>query len=134
MRLAISILLLIMVPALSGCPDNGQRYNSTEDEESGHGFLETANPSQHPGQISGTVYVNGNPQAFGTVQVFDMDGNQAGQERCTEYGHYTIKDLLPGRYNVVYLSASGRQLGEPTMVQVRPGRMEQVDLHIEAGQ
>jgi len=132
MRARYLILLLILFPVLCGCPPDSERYNSQDsDEETERTFLDIANPSQHPGQISGTVYVDGNPQAYGTVQVFDMDGNQAGQERCTQYGHYTVKDLLPGRYNVVYLSSSGRQLGEPTMVEVRSGRMEQVDLEIE---
>lgn len=81
------------------------------------------------GSISGTVFVDGRPQAFGTVQVL-MDGQLIAQERCTQTGHYIIKGLSAGTYEVVYLNARGNPIGEATVVQVRMGRFEQVDLQL----
>ena len=82
------------------------------------------------GSISGTVYVDGRPQAFGTVQVFKADGQFIASERCTQTGHYIIQGLDAGTYEVTYLNARGAPLGESTMVEVRIGRFEQVDLNL----
>lgn len=81
------------------------------------------------GSISGTVFVDGRPQAFGTVQVH-KDGHMIAQERCTQTGHYIIKGLDAGTYEVLYLNARGNPIGEVTIVQVRMGRFEQVDLEL----
>ena len=82
------------------------------------------------GSISGTVYVDGRPQAFGTVTVSTEEGQFVAQERCTETGHYMLRGLDAGTYLVTYLNARGNPLGEPTKVEVRIGRFEQVDLNL----
>jgi hypothetical protein len=82
------------------------------------------------GSISGTVYVDGRPQAFGTVQVYNELGTLVSSDRCTETGHYIIRGLDAGRYEVTYLNARGSPIGQPTIVEVRLGRFEQVDLNI----
>lgn len=81
------------------------------------------------GSISGTVFVDGRPQAFGTVQVL-RDGIMVAQERCTQTGHFIIKGLDAGTYDVVYLNARGNPVGDVTVVQVRMGRFETVDLQL----
>jgi hypothetical protein len=80
-------------------------------------------------QIAGTVYVDGRPQAFGTVQAY-KDGALISQERCTQSGHYQLKDLDPGEYTIVFLNARGAPIGGETIVDVRLGRFEQVDLQL----
>jgi hypothetical protein len=79
--------------------------------------------------IAGTVYIDGRPQAFGTVQAW-KDGALIAQERATQSGHYQIKDLDPGTYSIVYLNARGNPFGGETIVEVRRGRFEQVDLQL----
>jgi hypothetical protein len=87
-----------------------------------------------PGQLSGTVFLDGRPQAYGTVQVLDLEGKLVGQERAGQTGHYRILDLLPGDYDVVYLSASGNPIGQKIRVRIRPGRFEQLDLEFTTQQ
>jgi len=82
------------------------------------------------GSISGTVYVDGRPQAFGTVQVFTADGQYIASERCTQTGHYIIQGLDAGTYEITYLNARGAPLGQVTTVEVRLGRFEPVDLQL----
>jgi len=79
--------------------------------------------------IAGTVYVDGRPQAFGTVQAY-LGTALISQERCTQSGHYQIRDLDPGDYTIVYLNARGAPLGGETYVTVRLGRFETVDLQL----
>jgi hypothetical protein len=81
------------------------------------------------GSIGGTVYVDGRPQAFGTVQAY-LGDQLVGQERCSQSGHFTIRDLSPGTYTVIYLNASGGPIGGETIVELRLGRFEQVDLEL----
>ncbi len=82
--------------------------------------------------IAGTVYIDGRPVAFGTVQVVNEAGVVVAQERTTSSGHYQIKDLDPGTYKVVYLNARGVRFGRETMIEVRRGRFEQVDLELSS--
>jgi hypothetical protein len=86
------------------------------------------------GSISGTVYIDGRPQAFGTIQVYKMDGTPNGtyvaQDRCTETGHYIIQGLDAGTYQVTYLNARGNPVGGVTTVEVRLGRFEPLDLNL----
>ncbi|MCX6645979.1 MAG: hypothetical protein NTY09_06445 [bacterium] len=86
------------------------------------------------GSISGTVYIDGRPQAFGTIQVFKLDdaGNSTyvAQDRCTETGHYIIQGLDAGTYSVTYLNARGNPIGGNTTVEVRLGRFEPLDLNL----
>ncbi len=79
--------------------------------------------------IAGTVFVDGRPQAFGTVQAF-LGNTLVQQERCTQSGHYQLKDLQPGTYTLLYLNARGAPIGGETIVEVRRGRFEQVDLQL----
>jgi len=80
-------------------------------------------------KIAGTVYVDGRPQAYGTVQAY-KDGTLVAQERCGDSGHYTLPDLDPGTYTLVYLNARGAPIGGDTVVEVRMGRFETVDLEL----
>lgn len=80
-------------------------------------------------KIAGTVYVDGRPQAYGTVQAW-KDGQMVAQERCTQSGHYNIANLDPGTYTLVYLNARGAPIGGDTIVEVRIGRFETVDLEL----
>ncbi len=79
--------------------------------------------------IAGTVYIDGRPQAFGTVQAW-RDGAMVQQQRCGQSGHFHLKDLNAGKYTVVYLNARGAPIGGETVVQVRLGRFETVDLYL----
>ncbi len=81
------------------------------------------------GSIGGTVYVDGRPQAFGTVQAY-LGDQLVGQERCSQSGHFTIRNLDPGTYTVIYLNAQGGPIGGETIVELRLGRFEQVDLEL----
>jgi hypothetical protein len=80
--------------------------------------------------IAGTVYMDGRPVAFGTVQAINEGGTVVGSERTTDSGHYIIKNLDPGTYTLVYLNSNGVQFGRETTVQVRRGRFETVNLEI----
>jgi hypothetical protein len=86
------------------------------------------------GSISGTVYIDGRPQAFGTVQVYKLDdagnGTYISQDRCTETGHYIIQGLDAGKYEITYLNARGAPVGGVTTVEVRLGRFEPLDLNL----
>jgi len=129
-RLTLAVALAAFAAILVGClpEDNAKRDDKKDTTDSA--FFSAADPANFVGSIGGTVYINGHPQAFGTVQVFDTEGNLVSQERCSQTGHYTIKDLKPGTYKLVYLNARAAPLGEETIVQVRPGRFEQVDLQL----
>jgi len=81
------------------------------------------------GSIGGTVFVDGRPQAFGTVQAY-LGDTVVGQERCSQSGHYTIRDLEAGTYTLIYLNAMGAPIGGETIVELRLGRFEQVDLQL----
>lgn len=81
--------------------------------------------------ISGTVYMDGRPVA-GTVQLVDESGNIVANERTTMEGHYTIKNLNPGKYTLQYLNYSGVPYGGETEVVVRIGRFETVDIHLSS--
>jgi hypothetical protein len=121
--------ILILALLLFGCPN-------PEGEENGEGegtsFLEMINEGLEdmPSSLTGTVYVNGRVQAFGTIQVYDEEDHLVAQERANLYGHFRIVDLRAQTYYLVYLNASGSALGEPVMVQLRPGRPEVFDLEI----
>ncbi len=83
------------------------------------------------GNIAGTVFMDGKPFAFCTVQAFMVTGAEetlVAQERVTTAGHYQLKNLEPGMYKLVCLNPQGNPVGEPTTVEVRAGRFEQVDL------
>ncbi len=127
-RLISLSLMIILSLFLFGCPN-------PDGEENGEGtsFLEMINEGieDMPSSLTGTVYVNGRVQAFGTIQVYDEEDNLVAQERANLNGHYRITDLRARTYYIVYLNASGSPLGEPIMVQLRPGRPEVVDLEIE---
>ena len=124
--LSFSLLLCLIV---AGCPnpENGESEGNVWEQ-----FVDSA-MGDALGSISGTVYINGRPQAFGTVQAFNEDGQMVKQERCTQYGHFTISELEQGTYHLVYLNARGAPLGEETVVRVRPGRFERVDLRLDVG-
>ena len=80
--------------------------------------------------ISGTVYMDGRPVAFGTVQAINDAGQVVASERTGSSGHYLLKDLDPGRYKLVYVNANGALFGKETIVEVRRGRFETVDLEL----
>jgi len=80
-------------------------------------------------KIAGTVFIDGRPQAYGTVQAW-KDGALVGQIRATQSGHYNLANLDPGTYTLVYLNARGAPIGGETVVQVRMGRFETVDLEL----
>ncbi len=129
----IIIIFLLPVFTMCGCPEpspGSNPGNGDQSDSSGeHSFI---NPEGFPGSIAGTVYLDGRPLPYGTVQAFDSESKLAAQERCTLAGHYTLKDLLPGRYSLICLGASGAPIGKETIVQVRPGRFEQVDLELSS--
>jgi len=83
------------------------------------------------GNIAGTVFMDGRPFAFCTVQAFRISGVEETlvvQERVTTAGHYQLKNLEPGTYKLVCISPQGNPVGNPMTVEVRAGRFEQVDL------
>jgi len=80
--------------------------------------------------IAGTVYMDGRPVAFGTVQAYNEAGHVVGSERTTDSGHYIIKNLDPGTVTLVYLNSNGVQFGRETVVEVRRGRFETVNLEL----
>jgi len=80
--------------------------------------------------IAGTVYMDGRPAGWGTVQLLNEAGQVVAQERCTDSGHYNIRNLDPGRYTMVWLNNQGVPYGGETVVEVRRGRFEQVDLYL----
>ena len=80
-------------------------------------------------KIAGTVYIDGRPQAYGTVQAW-LDGAMVAQERCTQSGHYVLANLEAGTYTLVYLNARGAPIGGETIVEARVGRFEQVDIEL----
>jgi hypothetical protein len=82
--------------------------------------------------IAGTVYMDGRQQAWGTVQAMNEAGQVVAQERCTDSGHYQLKNLDPGRYTLVYVNNMGVPYGGETVVEVRRGRFEQVDLYLSS--
>ena len=80
-------------------------------------------------KIAGTVYIDGRPQAYGTVQAW-KDDTMVIQERCSQSGHFNLAALDPGTYTLVYLNARGAPIGGDTIVHVRIGRFETVDLEL----
>lgn len=81
--------------------------------------------------ISGTVYMDGRPVA-GSVQLIDESGSIVATERTNMHGHFTIKNLNPGKYTLQYLNYSGVPYGGETVVEVRIGRFEAVDVHLSS--
>ncbi len=129
-RLTLAVALVAFAAILVGCPPEDNARRDDKKDTTDPAFFSAADPANFVGSIGGTVYVDGNPQAYLTVQVFDSEGNLASQERCNQTGHFTIKDLKPGTYKLIVLNARAAPIGEETIVQVRPGRFEQVDLQI----
>ncbi len=126
----IYIFSAILLLSLVGCPESAGEDNG---DDSGSGIVSEFVDSawgEALGSISGTVYIDGNPQAFGTVQALDEEGIMIAQERCNQTGHFTIRGLRQGTYRLVYLNARGAPFGEETVVRVRPGRFERVDLEL----
>jgi len=81
------------------------------------------------GSVGGTVYVNHRPEGFATVQLYQGD-TYVKQERCSDTGHYMIRDIDPGDYTLVVLNARGVIYPGETLVQI--GRkFEQVDIEID---
>jgi len=87
-------------------------------------------PPNVKSKIAGTVYVDGRPSPYGTVQAW-LDGKLVAEERCTLYGHYNLPNLDPGTYKLIYLNAMALQIGRETVVEVRKGRFEQVDIELK---
>ena len=81
--------------------------------------------------ISGTVYLDGRP-SFGTVVLLDMNGKQVAQQQTNMNGHFRITDIPAGRYQIQYLNNHGIPFGEPSIVEVRLGRPETVDLKLSS--
>jgi len=128
--LAIHLLLIISL-LLTGCP-TPEADAESEGEETG--FLEMINSGleEMTSSLAGTVYIDGRPQAYGTIQVWDEEENLVAQERANGSGHFRITDLKAQRYYIRYLNASGAYFGEPIMVQLRPGRPEVLDLELSS--
>jgi len=80
-------------------------------------------------KIGGTVFIDGRPQAYGTVQAW-QDGELVAQTRCNQTGHYTLPNLDAGTYTLVYLNARGAPIGGETIVEARMGRFEPVDIEL----
>lgn len=134
LRSFIYIFSAILLLSLVGCPEPKGEDNG---DDSGSGLVSDFVDSawgEALGSIAGTVYINGNPQAFGTVQALDEEGKLVAQERCNQTGHFRILGLRQGTYRLVYLNARGAQFGEETVVRVRPGRFERVDLELSTVQ
>lgn len=120
---------LIFSFTLTGCPE-AENSNGESEGTVWNQFVDSA-MGDALGSIAGTVYINGRPEAFGTVQVLNEDGKQVASDRATQFGHYTIRGINQGTYRLVYLNARGAPVGEETVVRVRPGRLEQVDLLLD---
>jgi hypothetical protein len=130
LRYFIYIFSAILLLSLVGCPESAGEDNG-EDSDSGivSEFVDSA-WGEALGSIAGTVYVDGNPQAYGTVQALDEEGKLIAQERCNQTGHFRIMGLKQGIYRLIYLNARGSPFGGETVVRVRPGRFERVDLEL----
>lgn len=126
----IYIFSAILLLSLVGCPQPEGEDNG-DDSDSGFvsDFVDSA-WGEALGSIAGTVYIDGNPQAYGTVQALNEEGKLVAQERCNQTGHFRIMGLRHGTYRLVYLNARGAPFGEETIVRVRPGRFESVDLEL----
>ena len=126
----IYILSTVLLLSLVGCPESAGEDTG---EDSGSGIVSEFVDSawgEALGSIAGTVYIDGNPQAYGTVQALDEEGKLIAQERCNQTGSFRIRGLRQGIYRLVYLNARGSPFGEATVVRVRPGRFERVDLEL----
>src|SRR3990172_7586655 len=75
-------------------------------------------PPNVKSEIAGTVYVDGRPSAYSTIQAW-LDDTLVAQVRCTHYGHYDFPNLDPGTYKLICLNAQGMQIGRETVVEVR---------------
>jgi len=123
--MALFFVSIACLALLTGCPPQ----NGDSEGENTNVFEALQHEvNQVPSQMVGTVLLDGHPQAYGTVQVLDLEGSLVAQERATQAGHYRILDLLAGDYNVVYINAGGAPIGQPIRVRIRPGRFEQLDL------
>jgi hypothetical protein len=87
--------------------------------------------SQIKASISGTCYMDGRP-IQGTVLLLDAAGTQLAQNRTTLSGHFQLKDITAGEYQLQFLNMQGVPFGEPVKVVVRLGRPEMVDIQLTA--
>jgi hypothetical protein len=81
------------------------------------------------GSISGTVYMEGRPTS-GHILVKDANGAVVKMADTNLNGHYYVKDLSPGDYQLQFLNMQAVPFGRLFSVKVRIGRPEVVDLQL----
>lgn len=81
------------------------------------------------GSISGTVYMEGRPTS-GHILVKDANGAVVKMSDTNMNGHYYVKDLSPGDYQLQFLNMQAVPFGRLFPVKVRIGRPEVVDLQL----
>ncbi len=81
--------------------------------------------------VSGTAYMDGRP-IQGTILLLDMNGTVVNQCRTGMNGHYQIRDVSAGKYELRFLNMQGVPFGREVSIEVRLGRPERVDLQLSA--
>jgi len=119
---AIGALLVCMLFA-TGCPKPKEPAPS-DAPETGYDITLPANQ----GDVHGIVYVDGRPQAFGIVQIYDTSENKLKECRTNTEGSYTLCDFAPGRYILRYINAVGNRVGEDVEIEILPARDIEKDL------
>jgi hypothetical protein len=84
------------------------------------------------GSIYGTTYMDGRPVA-GHILVIDSKTNIVVAQVDTNInGHFYIKNLAEGDYLLKFLNMQGVPFGKDTIVEVRSGRHESIDIKLSA--
>ena len=121
--LATFCLLIVCMTFAAGCPKPKEPAPS-DVPETGYDITHPANQ----GDVHGIVYVDGRPQAFGIVQIYDTGDSKLKECRTNTEGSYTLCDFAPGKYILRYINAVGNRVGEDVEVEILPARDIEKDL------
>ena len=119
---AISALLVCML-FTTGCPKPSEPAPS-DAPETGYDINLPANQ----GDVHGIVYVDGRPQAFGIVQIYDTADKKLKECRTNTEGAFTLCDFAPGRYILRYINAVGNRVGDDIEIEILPAQDIEKDL------
>jgi len=85
--------LLVCALFITGCPKPKEPAPS-DVPETGYDITDPANQ----GDVHGIVYVDGRPQAFGIVQIYDTADSKLKECRTNTEGSYTLCDFRAGMF------------------------------------
>ena len=80
--------------------------------------------------VAGYVYMNQKLMPNFTIQLKDNYGKILAQGKTNQQGHFIIKDVPPGEYEIQILTFAGTPHPKTFNIKVRPGRTEIVDIDL----